>query len=549
MQEKTTVSFWKSPRGYALAWALFTFVFLLLTSHYNQLLRYEHYWYLLKAFEITNGNFEAMPSHSIGWPAILAVFFKLFGIGNVFAGMVVARIVGSLFLALCVLPFAKLAFRVLEEPAAKLAVIGFALFGPLLQLGSSEAGTEAPFFFAQLLFLVLLTAPANPSTGAERSESSAPLGLRAFARPIWAAGIAALAWYVRPNGLILGAFLLIALLWRRSGWKPLALCAATFLVVSGPLIYSRQKAFGSFMEYGVNSKFLADNHGMAQAYNVPVPGIVEYLKTHSPKDWVRKFGKEGEYRALKYVRRDLLGDIWLIPVFLGLVLYVFFERKPYFGMMLGLAGLWLASFALTFSIFESARYVLVLASMVVIFGTDLIHQFAKRYEKAHILRLAFVVLLLPQPVLELVRAAKDRERFAMPYVKDEWAHWATEQGGMIALDHDFELIHMCYSPSVLDLAHGVSQVNARDPDHQLKLVEKQGIGLFKPGLYGSVEELLADLKKWRVKYLLLDDDYVATHPFWQQIKDGKNFWKVKEFGAGDDWAVPGMVAYAVVYGK
>ena len=45
-------------------------------------MNHDTFYYVIKAFEITQGNWEPISFQAIGWPAFIAVFFKTFNINT-----------------------------------------------------------------------------------------------------------------------------------------------------------------------------------------------------------------------------------------------------------------------------------------------------------------------------------------------------------------------------------------------------------------------------------------------------------------------------------
>lgn len=78
------------------------------STPFSEVLREDAYYYLLKGFEITQGNWIPMHSHSIGWSIVLAFFLKVFGIRSIFDGMILSRVLSILIMGLSIFPFSGL---------------------------------------------------------------------------------------------------------------------------------------------------------------------------------------------------------------------------------------------------------------------------------------------------------------------------------------------------------------------------------------------------------------------------------------------------------
>jgi len=115
---------------------------------FNQVLRDDALGYLLKAFEIIEGDWTPALQHFQGWPIFMAGFLKFSGIQSLFEGMTFARILSMLLQALLVYPLALLTRLVVGGRTALFVLAAFALSRAMISLG--------PIAYTEPLFLHLV---------------------------------------------------------------------------------------------------------------------------------------------------------------------------------------------------------------------------------------------------------------------------------------------------------------------------------------------------------------------------------------------------------
>jgi hypothetical protein len=116
---------------------LFMVTIMTFVTPFTTVLREDAYSYLLKGFEIIEGNWLPIRVHSTGWAMFLAFFLKLFAIESLYGGMILARILSILLIGLSIFPFANLANKLVDKKSAIIAVLAFALCPPLIVTGIS----------------------------------------------------------------------------------------------------------------------------------------------------------------------------------------------------------------------------------------------------------------------------------------------------------------------------------------------------------------------------------------------------------------------------
>lgn len=205
--------------------------------------------YLLKAQEITRGNFEQMKTHSMGYAVILAPFFALYDAQEYYEFMSFQQALNLIFSLIGVLVFFLLARVFMKDSMALLATTVFA-FSPHLIANSVSGITEPVFIVLCFLALLLINLKSN----------------LAFYSSMAVAG--ALVW-VRPNGLVLFlALILIAWLVKKIDKKKILIGFLIFLVFLIPYLAQRQVQFDSMFDYGSVSKLLHRDYRTVWVENI-----------------------------------------------------------------------------------------------------------------------------------------------------------------------------------------------------------------------------------------------------------------------------------------
>ncbi|MGH7808253.1 MAG: hypothetical protein ACRENT_09180, partial [Thermodesulfobacteriota bacterium] len=254
---------------------LFMVIIMIFGAPFKVVLREDAYVYLLKGFEITEGNWVPIRSHSIGWSIFLAFFLEIFSIKSLFNGMILSRILSILLMGLSVFPLSGIASRALDRKSAIVAVAAFTLSSKLIVTGR-EAYSEPLFFFIVISTVYFLV---NSYTKSSNMLIATILGSISF--------------YVRPNGIfMLGVIYLylIYLLWcKKINWSFLLVVPGLYFLVSLPHLYARHEAFGSPTSFGINSQFFADSVRYTLSSGHGESSAIETLKTYSIWDYYDKF--------------------------------------------------------------------------------------------------------------------------------------------------------------------------------------------------------------------------------------------------------------------
>jgi len=482
--------------------------------------------YLLKGFEITEGNWIPIHSHSIGWSIVLAFFLKVFAINSVFDGMLLSRILSLLIMGSSIFLFSRLADKLNDKKSAAVAVLAFALSPQLMRVGG--LGVTEPLFILLLLWTVYFLADSEIK---RRNIVIATI-------------LASLSYYIRPNGIwILGVIVLnltFLLYKRKIGWLFLLLVPLLFFLVSFPHLFLRYESYGSAFHYGFNSMFFVDKDEYVQGASnlAATPSAVDYIRTHDIGDYYHKFVYAGLFKLAKTFY-DLLGGTWFLLFFLGTIKYLFVDRHFKFNAVFIALLVFLTCLIVVFDNFGAPKHLYPLLPFIFILSSKFLIDLLETSSRNNILVLSFILLLLLQaPVLSIRRGIN----IAPPEVRDEWAIWAADNlKGKIAIVDGHNLIDLIVinnrigSKNLLDLSTGNPYMST-----------------FEPRKYGDLEDAMQDFKKIGVSYLMLDREYIKRRRYLYEVYDSKwsrNFVLIRSFRSKpeDKWIIKDMDIFKIVY--
>ena len=505
---------------------------MIFSTPFNEVLREDAYYFLLKGFEITEGNWTPMHSHSIGWSIVLAVFLKVFGIRSIFNGMILSRVLSILVMGLSIFPFSSLANKLTDKKSSIVAVFAFALSPVLVRTGGWEySGYSEP------LFILLVISTMDYLADSDNKPRSI----------IIATILASLLYYVRPNGIFMLGIIflyLIWLLWYKKvnlNWSFLLLVPFLFFLVSLPHLYTRYKAYGSAFDFGKNSQYFADSYAQSSSNNTSTPSIISYLGTHSIDDYFRKFIYHGLFRIANQFY-SLLGEVWIFLFFFGTVNYLILDRFSKFDLLFILFFVFVAGLTPIFQVYGIPRHLYVLLPFTFIISSKFLIDLLGATNRNNILVLLFILLLLVGIPLKLNLSIANGTNITTPKVQDKWATWvASKLRGNLAIIEGGDLIEMILTDSKIG------------SKNLLKLsAEQLGIATFRPGVYNNLEEAMQDFKKMPVNYLMLDTENIKRRPYLYEVYNSnwsEHFILIKSFKSvpNDKWVIGDMDIFKIVY--
>ncbi len=490
---------------------------------FDDVLREDSYNYLKSAMEIRSGNWIISETQPMGWPVFLATVLFVLQIDSVFGGMLIARLLSIGITAGTLIPLAAISRSMVGGAGLVLVGVCYALNPVIWFIGRSGR--------AEALFLCLAT-----------------LSLYAFiARPgrigntLAAAGIAALAFHVRPHGLFLLAAILVTLAvywWRdgRSYLKQMLSAVGLFLLIVSPQLIARYIEFGSPFHFGENSKYFVDEIEDVWAHNVPVPTLWEYLTSHTWSDYYYKFVEMGLLEVLREFHLEITLVIWIPLMYLGVTKILFFDRRHDQFALLAYWLIPLLSLVPVYHIFPTVRHIAPLIPLIYLLGAVALCRSTslKRLGIGCIAVLAVVVAVTYIRVPSIYFAP--RSAVQIPSVKDSWAIWAAMSlDGKVAIIEGGDIMdmsqHYAYiDPAVLTTSPYV-QLNKIPYDQADKRIQ-----YIRPGRYDNLEDALEQFRLASIRYLILDKHHIKRRPYLREVTSEQykdRFEHLEYFHGGD----------------
>jgi len=474
--------------------AVVMFLLIIVFSPFDMVIFGDGYGYIKKAFEINEGFWTPIQSHSIGWSVFLGFFIKLFAIETIFEAMVLTRILSALMAAITLFPLWYLARKLMSATAALICQFGYA-FSPILIAHSSEGFTESIFILLIILFINVIVKPKHH-----------------YRSLYYAAGLASLAYYVRPNGIFLLAALLVFAMFTlrplKKEYKILIWILVVFIIISFPHLIPRAVTFGSPFDFGENSKYFAENYYHIWAPNIPVTSFFTYIQTHSFSEFINKFVIYGFLKVCLGTYK-MLGTLWLIPTLIGLILMIRNYRDKGYMIILITGFIFLAGTSLVWDVFHTYRHVILFLPIAMMISALAYNHIIRTFEYGHILTISILFICLLQPVI-IRHNEWNGLRFPVPKVENEWAIWCAENlHGNISIQDGSTLILMCLPNTVV--GGGNLFLDAHDPI--------SGISLQAPGHFENLSEALDDFRRRQINYILVNPVNIKNRPYLSQIYD------------------------------
>ncbi len=453
--------------------------------------KYDAYIYVLKALEITRGNWLPIHTHGIGLPAFLAPFLYLWGGQSIFEHFLIGVLVTAVTGAAIVFPLAWLSYKLTRSKEASLgAIIMFIFAFPIII-------PDNLFIFTESLFtLIFITSLCLIYKGCDNA---------AFAYS--ASAVAGLGYWVRPNGIMILPILVVSFLisCKAGRWRALGtafLMIAVFFAVSGPMLYMRHAQFGSAFDYGENSKYFVERYvdvwGAA-----PSVSIGNYLASHTAGDIFNRFFIAGTLLALIYFAYVLLPGIFFFLY--GVV--VTWRDPLWFPIWTGI-GIWIASLTPIFYLYYLTRHLFPIAPLGIIMSAAGVKaMIASRPESK---KMVLSIFAASQAVILCVsisvflfsarRFTKDVSRVTADSLV--WARWAAAHvRGVLAIGNGMNIMMLLPDTEV----GGVGMLDLYAPKSRLRITY--------PGKFDSLEEAMPIMRMRKVTHIALEDDVQNPIPF------------------------------------
>jgi hypothetical protein len=456
--------------------------------------RYDPYIYVLKALEITHGDWSPIQTHAIGWPIALAGVFRLTTQPTIFENIIVASLFAGILSACAIFPFYALLRTIRQDiPFTITALSLFALSWPLSVIENSSIAMSEPLFI--ILFLSSLAFAYSSHTRPWHSVASGLCG--------------GLAYATRPNGIFILPILL-AIGWfrtRRLNWH----AAAGFAAVSLPFLWHRKAWFGSAFDYGANSHYFADTYTDAWGEAITIStSFLSYIKTHGIAAIADKF---------------ILGGIGLIGL-----LIILGAAPALFGIIAHLTGknskeklmtplwiaitLWTASLIPVFHIYYNPRHILPLIPLMIIIGSAGIVDLGTETRRLVGIIAASIITAGACTALFFSSTLFFMKEKGIT-IKDG-SLWARDLSvllkGTVAIGNGSDILMIQFPDTRIG---GKGMLNLEAP--------RSGIRVVYPGKIKQIDDIASWLKKQRIDYLILEsnkkknfsyapDKYLSIYP-------------------------------------
>lgn len=452
--------------------------------------KYDSYIYLLKALEITRGDWSPIHTHAIGFSVFMAPFLYAWGAHSIFENLLVGIIITAIAGALIVFPLAWLTFKLTQSKKMTAAALCAFIFSfPLMISGNLFILTE-PLF--TLLFLTALCfiykARDNP--------------LFAYA----ASATAGLGYWVRPNGIVILPILLASYyIIRKEAWRIVLLrviiMTIVFFAVAAPMLFMRYAEFGSVFNYGANSKYFMERYVDVWGATPSVP-FTKYLATHTTGDIFSRFFVTGFCLILLYFAYVLLPQL-----FFFLIGVVTVWRDPLWRPLWIALGIWIMSLVPIFHLYNVTRHLFPIAPLGILISIAGIRALTtKRPESVNAILALFAA---SQAIILCVSFSAFLVSMRL-YVKDiyrinrdsmQWAAWAsTHVKGTLAVNDGITI--MMLLPDTKIGGRGLQDLEA----------PLSGLRLTYPGQFNSLEEAMPVLAARKVTHILIDDQIFDPMP-------------------------------------
>jgi hypothetical protein len=485
---------------------------------FGRVLREDAYNFAIKGMEIASGDLSLDRPQAPGWPLLLGLVYSVMSVDDIFEAMYVARWTSIACMALCVIALGKACREMWSRGRYKALTIAIVLaFGsaPLIFSAARSAMAEA-LFLLSVVGVVYFAARAT----ARDEPDLLYLAL--------AAALAAVSYYVRPNGLFIFAALMITLVMycrgpRKSLTLSLSVSIMVFALIISPYLYARYSAFGSPFDYGPNSKYFVDNYEQVWADNVIAPSLWEYVSTHSWRDYYERFIGNGLFSVIKHTGNHLLPGAWPVFSLLGALVIFGYKKRGAF-LVPAILVVSIAGMSIIYAVFGSIRHLTYFIPLLLLCAGACFFIF-DRY-KINLENIAGTAVLLGvvaafPSVVWMGPAIRQ-----LPEVKDHWAVWAANNiEGRVAIVEGGDLLQLSqhYERTGWRVARKFDQVVPH-------------ITVWRPGIYQNLDQALIHFRQQGIQYLITDRGHIKRRPYLRDVSTPEwrdTFTHLKYFHLGD----------------
>lgn len=460
---------------------------------YHLVLRKDAYAYLLDGLEMAKSNFSPRLEAPPGWPLFLSPFLYIFGRESIFQNMINTRIISDIIGAINVFPLAYIGKKVLGKKSLIILLVIFIFVSPLIM--SSISALSEPMFLFLLLMMVLFIMKS--------SDNQKYI--------LVAALFGGIAYYVRFNGILLLLIILFSFFLLRKQipefkYRYFIYILLVFFAVAAHFLYQRYINFGSFFFYGEVSKYFVDSYQYVWSYNIPVPSLIDYIRTHTIIDYFNKFVIHGFFSILFHY-------VWfVIPApllffFLHGLIERFHDKKflPFFAVFL----IWILGLVIPWDMAHTPRYLEPTIPFILIFSVAAIYNLFKDYKYKHIILSLFLVIFVIFSLLEPVQYWYQSQRNDQNEL--EWGRWIAQnvQGRVAMFNGDIVMMNL--------------------PD--TKICDKEGLttlyspqanlSVINPGYFDKLTQAMQWFMEKNVTHIALDEITINRRPYFKEIYQQK----------------------------
>ena len=462
---------------------------------FDRVLREDAYNFVVTGMRIAHGEYRTFQKQSTGWPLFLGGVFWVTQAETVFDAMRIARWTTITLAALSAIPIALICRRVLPDrnyaAGCLLVLTGFASVSLVRYIGKN-AMSEPLFLFLVLVSVVFVTSDGN----ARRNFVLGSI-------------FAALAYWVRPNGLfiVVALMLVIALKHIQVKTNPLSdilIVGAVFVGVCTPYWFARYLEFGSAFSYGPNSKYFVDHYEHVWAENIENPSFLSYLATHGWSDYYHKFVDRGILRIWNHLLR-ILPKFWFVLAGVSFFLYLWKGLHTKIGIVHTVILMTILGMTPVFDIFGTPRHLVYLVPFILIAGVwTIAYMGSKNWRFANIGLIGLIVITAS--MLPSIRTI-GYEHLGLPVVRDTWAVWGAHNlHGKIAIVEGHDILRM---------SQHYEAEGWRVPKNFVDV--QRNLTTWRPGIYRRLSDALKDFQKQNIRYVITDQNHIKRRPYLRQI--------------------------------
>lgn len=461
---------------------------------YRIVLRKDSFGYLMHSLEMVKGSFSPRLSSPSGWPLFMYPFLYLFGSKSIFQNMIYTRVISNFVGVFSIFPLACIGRKLLDKKSLLLLLVMFAFTSELI-MSSILAGTESLFIFL-LLMVILFIIKA-------RENRNYILVASLFG---------ALAYYVRFNGIFILLIILFSFFFLRKGipqfsYKYMAYIVLIFFIVSVPFLYQRHVYFGSPFFYGEVSKYFVDSYQEFFSYNIPVPSLIDYLKTHTVTDYFNKFFIHGFLLILVNYLCFVIPPPLLFFFFYGVVKH--FNSKMFMPLIFVLLA-WVISFIPVWGSSSAPRLLYPTIPFILVFSAIALNDLFKDYKYEHgllsLFLIVFVIFSLMTPALYKYYSLSNEQD------ELEWGKWIAEniKGKIAMFNGDLVIMHL-------------SDRKFGDTRQFTDLYSsKANLSVMMPGYFKNLSSALKWYQRVGITHFALDDATINRRPYFKEIYSKKD---------------------------